>query len=65
MNEISDFWSLPWHDLQRRLASSASPVNPRDCAAGSPVSVAAQTVSWIVRAQLNSGPGRGVKPRVS
>jgi hypothetical protein len=64
VNEIPALWSLPWHELQRRLASSTSVPSLRERTAVSPVAVASQNVSWIVRARLGTGAGRTVKAPV-
>ncbi len=54
MNDIFELWSLPWHALQRRLATSFG-ADPAAIAPGNPQSTAARvggapTSSWLVRA---------------
>ena len=64
MNEISELWSLPWHELQRSLANSiaaqAAPV-----VAGFMLARYAQNAaapSWLARARtrIRQSAGRGL-----
>jgi hypothetical protein len=59
MSNISELWSTPWHDLQRRLASSLASVvsYPDEARTGSPRHLApsrpmAAGATWLVRARL-------------
>lgn len=54
MNDIFELWSLPWHALQRSLASSFG-AEAAAIAPGNPQSTAARVAatpssSWLVRA---------------
>lgn len=54
MNDIFDLWSLPWHALQRSLASSFG-AEAAAITRGNPQSTAARVAatpssSWLVRA---------------
>jgi hypothetical protein len=60
MNEILEMWSLPWHALQRSLASKAGSDAPWSMVAGrklhdAPQALGAQ-VSWLVRAPARVQP---------
>jgi hypothetical protein len=58
MNDIFEFWSLPWHALQRSLANGLKHEVAGGPAAGSmPVNVGARAPdsSWLARAQ-NAAP---------
>ena len=55
MNDIFEFWSLPWHELQRTLANGlvAETVRGAAPAARPPKSAAALSASgsWLARAR--------------
>ena len=58
MNDIFEIWSLPWHALQRRLATAVGAeaparnvTNPRGAGAGV---AAVPASSWLARALSDS-----------
>ncbi len=65
MNEISELWSLPWHELQHSLANSiaaqAAPL-AAGLALARKVQQAAAAPSWLARAraQVQQSAGRGL-----
>jgi hypothetical protein len=60
MNEIVEFWSLPWHALQRTLANGFGAVAPASPSAGSMSWRCAPTQasggSWLARARGRMAP---------
>jgi hypothetical protein len=66
MNDISDLWSLPWHELQRSLANGAV-VQAAPLVAGIVLARKAQVSSiaapsWLARARahVQQVAGRGL-----
>ncbi len=66
MNEISELWSLPWHELQHSLANTiaaqAAPLAAGLVLARKAQQAAAATPSWLARArtQVQQSAGRGL-----
>ncbi len=64
MNEISELWSLPWHELQHSLANGIA-VQAAPLVAGITLVRQAQNAaapSWLARAraQVQQSAGRGL-----
>jgi hypothetical protein len=65
MNEISELWSFPWHELQRSLANGIA-VQAAPVVAGLMLARKAQQAaaapSWLARAraQVQRSAGRGL-----
>jgi hypothetical protein len=65
MNEISELWSLPWHELQRSLANGiAAQTAPfvAGIALARRAHSAAAAPSWLARAlaEVQQSAGRGL-----
>ena len=66
MNEISELWSLPWHELQRSLANGiavpAAPLAAGIILARKAQQAAAAAPSWLARAraQVQQSAVRGL-----
>ena len=65
INDVTQLWSLPWHELHRRLAGSVglgSTPEKRTATIRSPVrptarvAVCAPTVTWLARARSGAWP---------
>jgi len=66
MNEISELWSLPWHELQRSLANGiaaqAAPLVAGIVLTRRTQFTPAAAPSWLARAlaQVQQAAGRGL-----
>jgi hypothetical protein len=55
LNDALDLWSLPWHELQRRLAQTCGAAGAWTAAAPNGVApTLASAANWLARARLAS-----------